>query len=225
MFYDLFIKESLSSDQIKIPQVGGFCFVYENQHKPKQIEASHFYSRINLPFNKSMDSRLMKQNEIYDIVCITEVDNSNISTVIKLEPDLVSLKMESIKHIKKSFINTLKEKNIYVELLLKDTLYNAKDRILWMNSLRRLLKLGCHKNLVISSGASISTELKRPIDICKILALFKLSEDKSRKVLDNSELVLRKAALKRYTYNTVVGNNIEAGSLKKDFIIDDNTKI
>lgn len=132
----------------------------------------------------------------------------------------MTVRLEEVRHLKKTFINTLKEKDICIEVTLRDALYNSKDRIQWLNAVRRLLKLGCKRNLVVSSGAIISTELKSADDISKILGVFDLGGDTIKKILQNSEAVLRRAALKRFTSRGTIAVNEGEGRLKKDFIID-----
>lgn len=228
MFYDLNVHESfLDFEEITKQGIDGCCISYAineslKSAKPPTLpksEACKIYSRIDVNYNTSIGQDTLSHLKAFDVVCINNVDNSNISSVIKLNPDLIRLKCDTLKHIKRSFINTLKEKQLFLELTLRDTLYGSNERIVWMNSLRRLIKLGCSRNLVISSGARYFTEIKRPHDICKLLNLFGLSDDNCRRILDNSKHILRKAALKRYSSNNAISSNIQEGDLKNDFII------
>lgn len=177
------------------------------------------YTRINIEYQNRLDQSVICSLRRFDLVCIQNVDSTNISSVIKLDPDIISLKIEEIRHIKKSFINMLKEKGLHIEICIRDALYGPKEKILWMNSLRRLLKLGCAKILVVSTGAQLFTELRGSNDVCKILNVFGLSSDKARKILSNSEDVLRNAALKRYSCRNAIVTNEYEGRLKEDFII------
>lgn len=228
MFYDLNIHENFTEfKEVSNSGFQGCCISFLRNENPKSItlptlpksDFCRIYSRIDLNYNTSIDQGVMSRLRMFDVVCISNVDSSNISSIIKLGPDLIRLKPEGLKHIKKSFINTLKEKQIYLELILREALYGSKDRIIWMNTLRRLLKLGCAKNLIISSGAKVFTEVKRPDDIYKILNLFGFSNDSCKKILHNSEDVLRRAALKRFSSNGAIANTVEEGDLKRDFII------
>jgi hypothetical protein len=45
-------------------------------------------------------------------------------------------------------------------LLIRDTLYGSKERVVWMDSLRRLLKLGCPKILLFLAGLIYLQRLK-----------------------------------------------------------------
>lgn len=228
MSYDLNLSQSFSDFQeLENLDHMGFCICVEAKDNLKTIVPSSFnlstskplYSRVNIEYNSRLDSSTMNALSKFDLVCITGVDSSNISSVIKLCPDLIVLRSEEIKHLKKTFINTLKQKEIYVELLIKDALYNGKDRIAWMNNIRRLLKFGCSRTLIISTGATVFTELKSSVDICKLMGVFGLSDDKTKKILKNSENVLKNAALKRYSANGSVASNTEEGILKRDFIV------
>lgn len=226
MYYDLNITSEFNDiSELENVNANGFCMSIIQKDNLKTVEpvkiplsSKPIYSRINIEYQNRLDQSVITALQKFDLVCIQNVDKNNISSVIKLEPDLISLKTSEIRHIKKSFINTLKEKKIFVEICIKEALYDSKEKIFWMNSVRRLLKLGCAKILVVSSGASIFTELKNMNDICKILNLFGLSDDSVKKVLNNSEKVLRNAALKRYSSRGVIVSNEEEGKLKRDFI-------
>ena len=98
----------------------------------------------------------------------------------------------------------------------------AKKGILWLNSLRRIIKLGGSKILIISSGAQVATELRDERDIYKILNLVGLSECSCKKILENSKTLLRNAALKRYGSNNAISNPVNVDKLKSDFIVNYN---
>jgi RNase P/RNase MRP subunit p30 len=220
MFYDLHLKETFKDfDELDKAGIRGGCLVHSNIADSFVSPHNRIYSRLNIDYTSSLDQATMNKYMKYNIVCISKVDNNNISSVIKLNPDIITLNLDFFKHLKKSFINKLKEKGIFIEMIIRDTLYSSKDRIIWMNCLRKLLKLGCSKNLIISSGAGIFTEIKRSEDISKLLNLFNVSDDNAVKILNNSELILRKAALKRYAYREAISNDVVVDNFKNDFII------
>lgn len=228
MLYDLNLSQAFTDfAELENIDYNGFCISQDAKDNLKTILPNAdqtlikpIYTRINLEYTTKIDASSMNYLMKYNLICIKSVDNSNISSVIKLNPDLICLRPEEVKHIKRSFINTLKQKGIFVELMIKDALYCGKQRISWMNSIRRLLKFGCANLLVISSGATVATELKSSTDICKLLNIFGLSDDKVRKILENSEIVLRNAALKRFASHGAVASNVEEGRFKRDFIIE-----
>lgn len=224
MYYDLYIDHQFQDySELEDVDAKGFCLVSQNNKNtevlPIQTASKPIYTRLNVEYSNRLDTSSFTSFRHHDIVCIKNVGTGNLPSVIKLEPDLINLKIDEIRHIKKSFINILKEKRLYVEICTRDALYNTKERILWMNSLRRLLKLGCAKILVVSSGAQVFTELKHSNDICKMLKAFGLSDDRVRQILNNSEQVLRNAALKRYSTRNCIYTNENEGRLKEDFII------
>lgn len=227
MHYDLNISDCFKDlKRLEDSESSGFCMTFQSEDNlrhisppPLPVLAKPIYSRINVEYHSRLDQSAMARLQKFNIVCLKGVDSSNISSVIKLEPDLVNIRIEGLKHIKKSFINLLKQKGICIEMVLRDTLYNSKERIAWMNAMRKLVRLGCTRNLVISSGATIFTELKRPHDICKLLNLFGLSDDVSRRVLLNSEGVLRKAAMKRYSFKNSIATDENEGNFKHDFVL------
>lgn len=236
MSFDLNLSHSFT-DFSELESIGhkGYCIVQETKNSMKEYTKDSlkaivpivppsekdisFYSRINVEYSPKLDASCMSSLMRFDIVCITGVDNFNISSVMKLSPDLVVLKAEEIKYLKRSFINTLKQKEIHVELVIRDTLYTGKERINWMNSLRRLLRFGCASLVVISSGAAVATELKSSADMGKLLGIFNLGSDKIKKILQNSEITLQSAALKRFASHDSCASNVEEGRLKHDFIV------
>jgi len=227
MYYDLNISAQFSDfSEFDEMDAKGYCITtpalegHRNISVPQTPSAAKpLYTRVDIEYQGRLDQAAISSLRAFDVVSIRNVDSGNISSVLKLDPDLISLKMDEIRHIKKSFVNALKEKGLYIEMCLRDALYSPKERIQWMNSIRRLLKLGGGKILVISSGAQFFTELKSSNDICKILNVFGVSDDRVRNILRNSSEVLRKAALRRYTSNGAVASNENEGRLKEDFVV------
>ncbi|ELA41483.1 uncharacterized protein VICG_01467 [Vittaforma corneae ATCC 50505] len=227
MYYDLNIDCQFKDfSELDCVDAKGYCMSMSPKENYRSISPfpvpaleKPIYTRINIEYQNRLDQSIMNSLRKFDIVCIQNVDSANISSVIKLDPDVIGLKIDEVRHIKKSFINTLKEKKLYIEICIRDALYGSREKILWMNSLRRLLKLGCARILVVSTGAQIFTELKTSNDICKILNVFGLSDDNVKKILRNSEDVLRSAALKRYSSRNAIVTNENEGKLKEDFII------
>ncbi|KAM0680952.1 hypothetical protein GINT2_000734 [Glugoides intestinalis] len=232
MYYDLNIDTKFSDiDELNNIDAKGFCMAITAVGNLREISQlsipktiKPIYTRINVSYQTSLDSAIMHRLRKFDIICIEEVTNSNIASVIKLSPEIITIKKDEIKYIKRSFINTLKEKGIYIEVTIKDALYTQKEKIIWMNILRRLIRLGCYKNLIISSGSTVFTELKSSNDICKILNVFGLSDNSVKKILLNSEKVLEKAAFTRYASNETIATNENEGRLKQDFLIDRHFK-
>lgn len=227
MYYDLNIDCNFKDiPELEEMDANGYCMTkyafenYKNVTVPAVPQTSKpIYTRVEIDYQNRLDQVAMSSLRLFDVVSIRNVDSSNISSVMKLDPDIISLKSEAIKHIKKSLINSLKQKGFYIEICLRDALYGQKERIQWMSSLRKLLKIGASKILVISSGAQVFTELKSINDISKILNVFGLSNDRVKKILSNSADVLRRAALKRYSSNGAIATNENEGRLKEDFVI------
>lgn len=227
MFYDINLDQNFTDfEELEKSDFKGFCMSFEAKENLRNISPPKLpvlkkpiYTRVNVDFSNKLDSSVLLSLQQFNLVCIKNVDNSSINSIVKMDPDLIQLKFDEIKHLKKTFANLLKEKDIFIEITTKDALYGSKERVRWMNGVRRLIKLGCTKNLVFSSNASVFTELKDSNDICKMLNLFGISDDVVKKILSNSEKVLRKAALKRYSSKGICATTEEEGIFKQDFVI------
>ncbi|KAI5149620.1 ribonuclease P/MRP protein subunit RPP1 [Enteropsectra breve] len=215
MYYDLYLKQSYDSfDDMAGVKIKGFAIVdYE-----KQCASGSIYSRINVSYSNKLDQAMMAKLRLkYDIICVLADSIQSLQSIGKLGADIVQIELEALKHAKKTLPGFIQDKDIFLELVVSDALYG--QRILWMNILRKLLKLGCKRNIILSSGAEHYTELRGENDLAKMLAVFGISEDNAYRILDNSRKVLRNAALRRYSSNGVIANSVPEGALKRDFII------
>ncbi len=227
MFYDLNLSHNFTDFKyLKDLNCLGVCHTYDftdiNQAfiPPRLINSSHIpiYTRCNIEFTSKLDTTIInKLSKIYNVVCIRTNSFNNIPTISKLAPDLVEISLEQLKHIKKNFSGLLKDSNLFIEISIRDAIYTK--RILWMSVLRKLLKYNCKKNIIISSAAKVFTELKSYNDIQRILRLFIKNENIIREIIQNSAILLEKAANKRFLTNGVIANSNDEGRFKKDFIL------
>lgn len=229
MFFDLNLHEDFADfEELEKIECSGFCIAFSIDDIGKALggakldgrggAGSRLYTRLDMAYNTKLDSYAMgRLRQLYDVICITTDSLAAMPTIAKLEPDLVRVRLEEIRHAKKTLAGTLGESGMHIELCVRDALRG--QRVLWMNACRRLIRLGCRRSLVISSGAESFVGLKGRRDLARILGLFGLGEGRSGDVLDNSGRLLRLAALRRYSCREVIANSVERGSLKQDFIV------
>lgn len=215
MFYDLNLHEDFADfGELASVDCRGYCMAAASS----PVDSPPVYTRVNVQYDSKLDSAAMARHRAaYDIVCITTDSMACMPTIVKLRPDVVQIAIEAVRHLRKTFAGMLAESGAYVELCIRDGLYAR--RALWMNACRRLLRLGCRRRLVISSGASVFTELRGRDDVLRILALFGLGGASALAVLSNGRAVLRQAALRRYAVGDAVATAAGGGRLKHDFII------
>ncbi|KAI5169475.1 hypothetical protein PAEPH01_0747 [Pancytospora epiphaga] len=220
MFYDLNLSEHFEDyDELINTGCSGFCISGKTEDSlASALTTIPIYSRINIEYSNKLDSNTISRlREKYSIVCIVGASMVCMSTIIKLQPDIVQVPIEELSRIKKSFPGMLSTGKMYVELCIRDGLYGK--RVLWINGIRRLLRLGCRPFLIVSSGATTFTELKGSIEILSILELLDVKRQIAEKILENSERLLRHAALKRYSFDNSISHSAKSGRLKDDFII------
>lgn len=228
MYFDININEDFDSiEQLDAVDCSGFCLTFkkytqENISIPS-IKKS-IYSRLDVEYSTKLDPSIITKYRKYNIICIETDSPSSIPSIIKLQPDLIRIKMDVIRHIKKSVIRNLVENGMFIEMRIADCLYNSKDRVMWLNACRRILKFGGFKSLVISTGAKIITETRSDRDIYKMMNILGLSDDRIKNILNNSEILLRAAAMKRYSINGAISNSLDQGKFKNDFVINNHKR-
>ncbi|KAG0437144.1 putative ribonuclease P protein subunit 3 [Dictyocoela muelleri] len=145
-----------------------------------------------------------------DIFSITPIDDKSLEIAINWSPDIITI----TKPFKLSLIREIVNQNIFIEVKIRDGLYN---KVQWLRTFTNILRV-TKKNILISSGAVRFTELKKSFDIIKMLNIFKISDDQGKIIVyDNPRRCLLQCAIKRFSYNGVV-SDIYEGELKDDFL-------
>ena len=228
MFYDLSVSAGFKDiEKLRDPHTQGYCVCYtaatveaalaESPVLPK-VEGVSLYTRVDISYSTGLDSFSMKSlRKKYDVVCIAMDSLTPLPTITKLEPDLIRLPLSELRHTRKSLGGTLQTANIFIELQIREALY--RSRVPWLNMLRRLLRFGCRRRIILSSGAQGPTELRNGLDIERILAVLNIRPNISQQMLENTRNLLENAAIKRYTVDGAVATNENEGALKEDFII------
>lgn len=225
MVYDLLIDEAFpEKESLKTAGYNGVCIESDDFELIREkssgfSEVISCYTRRDVPYSNKIDQAAILRLRKYNLVCINTDSVLAIPSIIKLGADLIRIDLEAIKHLRKNTAGMLRENNLYVELVIKHGM--GTKRVLWMRALRRLLRLRFGPILVISSGATGPSELRSEEEVARMLLSFGLGKRAAKKIVDNSEKVLRLAALKRYTYNSAVATLIDESNLKRDFILNE----
>ncbi|KAI4291571.1 ribonuclease P/MRP protein subunit RPP1 [Pancytospora philotis] len=225
MFYDIGLDAAFQ-DFGELGKAGcdGFCIAQTLDSQPKLPPTPvPVYSRIDVEYDGRLDSAKMSSlRRQFNLVCIIVDSLASLPTISKLNPDLVHIPVDMLRYIRKTLPGTLQENGTYVEVCVRDGMY--ENRVAWMNGLRKLLRLGCKKYLVVSSGARGFTELKSKNDVLRILDLYSISGSGALSILRNTERLLRCAALRRYSASHEVAVSTDQGPFKNDFIINYSSK-
>lgn len=153
------------------------------------------YERIELKIGKKrMDidvSRALKA----DLFVVNISDSSCLSSAIEMRPDMITFDYtKTFYHFDEEDIMEAIRRNVFFEIVIVGGLYGGENKVMWMGNVRRLLKVTRGRNVVVSSGATCSTELKDAQDALKILNGI---EGVEKDVLINSSRLIRSCELRR----------------------------
>ncbi|KAM0686874.1 hypothetical protein COBT_001895 [Conglomerata obtusa] len=194
---------------------------YNFETTPKQLNLQKkFYRKINLDFAKEkITPATLKKLTNYDIICLRLFDYQDLKYAIDLSPDLLSFDFTSASlRLRPGFIRDAINRGIFFEIVLVDCLYgNCKE---WLRNVIDLIGITKGRGLIVSSGATVGTELKSVEDVFLFLRSFGVSEKRCFDVLSgNCIKLLESCALKRFSFRGVVANDEKKGVLKDDFIL------
>ncbi|TBU11339.1 subunit p30 of RNase P [Hamiltosporidium tvaerminnensis] len=233
MYYDLNIQESFDTSDIQElnqTEYEGFCITrtcdsktYANKDKIKKFKnlTKKIYSKVEIDIEtEDYSTFLYTKIPCYDVISLKISNNTILKSAVKeWHPDIITFDFTNPDlKLHKGYIKEGILKNIFYEIPIRDALYDTKTKINWLKNTNQLLKITKGKNTLFSSNATCFTEIKRPMDIVKLLQSLGISEDQGHKIIQNSEECLKTCAFKRYCYRGI-SNSLEEGQLKRDFII------
>ncbi|KAL6121491.1 hypothetical protein NUSPORA_01579 [Nucleospora cyclopteri] len=213
MIFELNINESTAKklSQDKNCNIKG-CVVTEitskDDFKKEQLQIKNFYSRVNVS-EQFLTYDLRKK---FDLICVKA--QTITSRTIKFQPDIIDL--TSANFIKKSLINICKTHNIFIELNLNEA---ENNKLEFLTKVRRLIKYRAHKILVFSSGIQSEFDIRTENEVKEVLRAFNVKDREIKKILKNNEQVLRKAALKKFSYRETIIALDQKSTFLDDFII------
>lgn len=190
-------------------------------HQPNLDIEKSIYSRLEIEFEEGdqinyEQSKAMKS----DLLVIKLSSVTRLDKLIKLRPDMITFNYTAQPlPFKPGLVRTAIKENIFFEVQLREGLYRGSGSVMWMRNVRRLLSITNGRNIVISSGATCFTEVKRPKDIIKMLEVFGIRRKRAEVILGNSGRLLRSCAVKRYCHKGMIVHSGDEGALKRDFIL------
>lgn len=231
MYYDTNIDESLysyESEKLNNIEYRGIILNKKtskddlqrnSQVKTETVKNIKIYSRIELNSDELLSKKEILKALEYDIFSIKITKPQHIKRILEYEPDIITLDFNSkIYNFDEKEISEVIKKNIFIEISAFSLLHTKCKRYRIMKNIRALFKLTKGQNIILSSGARTSIELKRPWDLVKMLGVFKIPESQGKQFLLNSIGLLRNAALRRERNNQI--ETWISSELRKEFIID-----
>lgn len=233
MYYDVNISSRYVEQdvgELEESEYRGFCvntvvrggeFKRYVQSGPSLCVRKSVYSRVEVEFGEgdqvSYESKRAMSSDLF-VVKLNDV--RMLDKVIKLGADMVTFDYTSQPiAFKAGLIRTAIKERMFLEIPLRGGLYGGAGAVMWMRNVRRLLGITNGRNVVISSGATCSTEVRRPGEIGRMLEVFGIKRKRTEVVLRNPERLLRSCAIRRYSHKNTVVHSGDEGALKRDFIL------
>ena len=185
MFVDLNVKNS--ELLIKHSQIG--C-------SEEAVHSKYVYRRVTVNEHE-LKHHFRKSAEVICIRC------ENLTPhIIKYKPNLIQL--TSLKYIKKQLINLCKANNIFIEVCLETM---KKDELLFYRLLQKLIYFRAWRVMVISTGATMDSELQSRNGIIEFLQTTTgMNRPKAAKVVDNSCKALQLALINAFFCNGTIAS-------------------
>ena len=153
-----------------------------------------YINHLNEKYNNFI---IVKENELNyklrDKYTFIGVDTDKISSkVIKYSPDFI--KLNSLKHIKKSLINICKEHSIFIQISLSEF---YRDKIFFSTLIKKLNVYRAWRCMVVYNDISDDDR------IFDILAGFGYRKRNVQRIIDNSDRMIKNAIRKRFSTKNV----------------------
>ena len=233
MYYDVNISlDYLKQDvwELEQSEYRGFCVnrvvrpgdASKTGHVPLAlVEGKSCYSRVEMEFGPGeqvgYDQRQAARSDLFVVRMSGAV---GLDRLIKLQPDMITFNYAGQGlPLKAGLIRTAIKEGIFFEIPLRESLCGGAAAVMWMRNVRRLLFITNGRNVVVSSGARCSTEVRRVRDIVGMLEMLGLKRRRAEDVMENGERLLRRCALKRYCHRDMIVHGGDEGVLKRDFLL------
>lgn len=233
MYYDVNISlDYLRQDvgELEESEYQGFCVnrvvragdLGRLVHGPLELlKGKSCYSRVEVEFGAGEQAVYdQKKAAGSDLFVVKLSGAAGLDRLIKLQPDMITFDYRSqTLPLKAGQVRTAIKENIFFEIPLREGLCGGAEGVMWMRNVRRLLFITNGRNVVVSSGARCSMEVRRPRDIARMLEVFGLKRRRAEEVVGNAERLLRRCALKRYCHRGMIVHGGDEGALKRDFLL------
>eukprot|EP00866_Antonospora_locustae_P001510 jgi/Antlo1/1510/2056 len=228
MYFDVGIAEFFSS--LEDTDYTGFCVTKQIRSSCASVPAfetvhssKRFYKKVVVEILPEDIARMqLGKLRGYDVLSIKISDENTFRYACeKWCTDIITFDLARIEFpLKNGLVRKAIERDVFFEVEMRNALYENRERVCWMKNVFNLLHITKGRNVVFSSGARCSTEIKRPQDIHKFLRFAGLNPRRAEMVTkENPHRLLKLCALRRYSFKDCVANDVDEGSLKADFII------
>lgn len=228
MYFDVGVAEFFSS--LEDTDYTGFCITKQIKSSSVSVPAfetvcssKRFYRKVVVEVLPEDVARMqLGKLSGYDVLSVKVSDENTFKHACeKWATDIITFDIAKVEFpLKDGLVRKAIERDVFFEVEMRDALYESRERVCWMRNVFSLLRITNGRNVVFSSGARCSTEIKRPQDICTFLRFAGLNPRRAEMVTkENPRRLLKLCALRRYTFKGCVANDLDEGSLKADFII------
>ncbi|KAL0265763.1 UNVERIFIED_CONTAM: hypothetical protein PYX00_011478 [Menopon gallinae] len=205
MYFDIGVSQFFSS--LEDTEYTGFCITKQMQSSSMSVpvfETIHSRKRLYRKVEVDMlpeDVSRMQLGKLsgYDVLSVRVTDENTFRHVCeKWCTDIIALDLARQSFIMKDgLVRKAIERDVFFEVELRDALYESRERVCWLKNVLDLIRITRGRNVVVSSGARCSTEVKRPRDIYRFLRFAGLSHRRAEMVVkDNPRRLLRLCALR-----------------------------
>lgn len=170
---------------------------------------------VELPPDGPVDSRVVASlGRHYDILSVTPNSAAGIEACSSWKIDLISLDLaKKDLNLKRGPIAKAVANGIYFEVCLSQGLY--KSRRIWMSNVSELVRITRFSHIIASTGAGDWNEFRAPVEVARIMEAFGIEKRRSFKLIsENTENLLRQAALRRHSFRNCVCSLEPEGDLK-----------
>ncbi|KFK27536.1 hypothetical protein AALP_AA8G396000 [Arabis alpina] len=159
----------------------------------------------------------------YDIVAVRPLNQSTFDHVCqKAEVDVISIDFsdETLFRLSYPMVKVAIQRGIYFEIKYYDLLKDAKARRQVISNAKLLVEWTKGKNLIISSGAPLVSELRGPNDVINLMFLIGLSNERARAAVSKNcrnmiAKVLKKKRFHKEAVRVEMLSSSEAFSLEQ----------
>ncbi|ADM12051.1 RNase P subunit p30-like protein [Encephalitozoon intestinalis ATCC 50506] len=233
MYYDVNISLDYPKqdiEELEKSEYEGFCV--NKTMRPKDLErlshgslefpgAKRYYNRAEIVFGEGEQIGYdFRKAMRYDLFVVKLSGTEGMDKIIKHQPDMITFDYGGkVLPFKPGLVKTAIREGIFFEIPMREGLRGGSLTIMWIRNVRRLLFITNGKNIVVSSGAQCSMEIKKVRDVVKMLEMFGLGEKRALEVMLNSERLLKRCAMKRHCYRDSIVHSVDEGALKRDFVL------
>lgn len=205
IYYDFNVDPSINHDSVNRTHI------IKNYYDETAALDNLHYTRITIPYLQASIHKLRKLQQ-FNIISVTIDNYSQLKSTLDMQPDLILINPNEKLKLRPGFIRDAINRGLFFEIMFENM---NKD---WLRCVDDLLRITRGKGIVTGSGGQCRNFIKTQYDVEEFLNAF-LNKKAVCKVMQNGEKLLRACAMRRYSFKGMVSNNVPAGLLKQNFII------